>query len=280
MTIANKVDYSGKRCVVVGGASGMGEGVIQLLNEQGAEVIGLDLNPIKEPVNQYIQVNLGERESIDAAVAQIPDGVDAYFHVAGMAGSNDQIPWDLVMKVNFLAPRYMLEKMVPKMKKDSAILIVASIASWSWPFKTQSVKDIIQDESWDGALEKIRAVDGKEGFFSSDNSNAVYMFSKVLVACWGIDKAWELAEKHIRLNLTGPGATRTGLHAEFVKMVGLPPGSALGTSPYGQESVPQDQARAMLLLNSDMANYISGQLLYVDYAFMTQTIYRSEGPPK
>ena len=61
MAIANKVDYRGKRCVVVGGASGMGEGVIQLLNEQGAEVIGLDLNPIRKPVNQFIPVNLGER---------------------------------------------------------------------------------------------------------------------------------------------------------------------------------------------------------------------------
>lgn len=268
--MGNLVDYKGKRCVVTGAASGMGQAVVQLLNQEGAEIIALDMKEVSEPVSKYISINLGDKQSILDATAQVPGDIDAYFHVAGMAGSGGAVPFQTVVAVNYLGARLCVEQILPKMKKGSAILIVSSIAGRSWPEKAERYKDIILTQDWDEALKLIESYDGKEGFYKAADENSVYVFTKVLISLFGINLSWEASANQVRVNLTGPGGTVTPLHKEFVKWAGLAEGSALPTSPQGRESVPEDQAKAMLMLNSDLAQYVSGQQLYVDYALLSR----------
>jgi NAD(P)-dependent dehydrogenase (short-subunit alcohol dehydrogenase family) len=270
--MGNLVDYKGKRCVVIGASSGMGQALVKLLNEESAEVIALDVKAVAEPVSKYIPINLGDKRSVIDAAAKIPGDIDAYFHVAGMAGGGT-LPFQTVIAVNYLGARLSVERLLPKMKKDSAMLIVSSIAGRSWPEKAERYKDIIMTDDWDEALKLIESYNGKEGFYNGTDSNSVYVFTKVLISLFGINFAWAAAANHVRVNLTGPGGTVTQLHKEFVKWAGLKEGSALPTSPHGIESVPEDQAKAMLMLNSGLAQYVSGQQLYVDYA-LTARVYK------
>ena len=60
--------YEGKRCVVVGAATGMGDACARTLVEMGAEVIALDIAEVSSPVKQSIQVDLADEASIAQAV--------------------------------------------------------------------------------------------------------------------------------------------------------------------------------------------------------------------
>src|SRR3546814_2856127 len=60
--------YKGKRVVVSGCFSGMGEATAKLLLAHGAEVHGLDYKESKLPLASFTHVDLRDPASIDAAV--------------------------------------------------------------------------------------------------------------------------------------------------------------------------------------------------------------------
>ena len=66
------LNYEAKVCVVTGAASGMGGACARILVELGAEVIGLDVQDVKEPVKEAIKLDLMQESSIDQVVAQLP----------------------------------------------------------------------------------------------------------------------------------------------------------------------------------------------------------------
>ena len=61
--------YTGKRVVVSGCFSGMGEATAKLLLELGAEVHGLDYKPSTLVLASFTQTDLRDPKSIDAAAA-------------------------------------------------------------------------------------------------------------------------------------------------------------------------------------------------------------------
>ena len=77
--------YDGRRAVVTGCASGIGEQVVRQLTLLGAEVVGLDKRRPSFDVNDFHEVDLADQESIDGAVASIGGRVDALFNVAGVS---------------------------------------------------------------------------------------------------------------------------------------------------------------------------------------------------
>ena len=63
--------YEGKRVVVTGAASGMGQAATSILLDLGADVTGLDVKPIEMPVKQAFEIDLRERASIDKVVGAV-----------------------------------------------------------------------------------------------------------------------------------------------------------------------------------------------------------------
>ena len=83
--MANLFDYDGKRVVVTGCASGIGEHVARQLTELGAEVVGLDVKRPALELKEFHEVDLGDAASIDTAAAAIDGPVNALFNIAGVS---------------------------------------------------------------------------------------------------------------------------------------------------------------------------------------------------
>ena len=94
-------------------------------------------------------------------------------------------------------------------------------------------------------------------------SGVMYPASKFAVN--GITKslARELAPMGIRVNAVSPGITETDMVSALPKQVIEP---LIKTIPLGRIGTPTDIANAFLFLASDMASYITGDILHVDGA--------------
>lgn len=94
-------------------------------------------------------------------------------------------------------------------------------------------------------------------------SGVMYPASKFAVN--GITKslARELAPMGIRVNAVAPGITETDMVSALPKQVIEP---LIKTIPLGRIGTPNDIANAFLFLASDMASYITGDILHVDGA--------------
>ncbi|MBQ8681355.1 MAG: 3-oxoacyl-ACP reductase FabG [Bacilli bacterium] len=94
-------------------------------------------------------------------------------------------------------------------------------------------------------------------------SGCMYPTSKFAVN--GITKslARELAPKNIRVNAVAPGITETDMVAALPKEMIEP---LIKTIPLGRIGKPRDIANAFLFLASDMASYVTGEILQVDGA--------------
>lgn len=75
--------------------------------------------------------------------------------------------------------------------------------------------------------------------------------------------ARELAPANIRVNAVAPGITNTDMVANLPKEMIEP---LIKTIPLGRIGEPSDIANAFLFLASDMASYITGEILSVDGA--------------
>ena len=94
-------------------------------------------------------------------------------------------------------------------------------------------------------------------------SGCMYPTSKFAVNGLTKSLARELASKNIRVNAVAPGITETDMVAKLPKEVIEP---LIKTIPLGRIGKPRDVANAFLFLASDMASYITGQILGVDGA--------------
>lgn len=109
-------DYQNKVCVVTGAASGIGKALCEKLVALGAQVYALDRNKADiEGLSAFVETDLSDKGSIDAAFGVLPQVIDRFFGVAGLSGARTSY-W-LTFTVNFIANKYMtdtyLEKRIP-----------------------------------------------------------------------------------------------------------------------------------------------------------------------
>lgn len=98
---------------------------------------------------------------------------------------------------------------------------------------------------------------------SGQPSGVGYPASKFAVSGMTLSLARELAQDNIRVNAVAPGVTRTDMVAS------LPPEMVARISakiPLGRPGEPEEVANAFLFLASDMASYVTGEILSVDGA--------------
>jgi NAD(P)-dependent dehydrogenase (short-subunit alcohol dehydrogenase family) len=250
--------YEGKRVVVTGAASGMGEATAQVLTDIGALVTALDINPAKVPVDQSLSIDLRSRESIDGVVAQIDGPVAAVFNVAGLPGPPFS---DLdVMLVNFVGARHLIESLIPKMEEGGAISYVASAAGIGWQGNFANIAELVQNGDFEAGKKWVESHPEIIGASS-------YACSKQVIMAWTAWRCVSLMKEHgIRINCTAPGPTSTAMMPFFHDSAGKAVVDA-AQGPVGRYSTPEEQAWPLVFLNSPRSSYITGETLYTDGGF-------------
>lgn len=98
---------------------------------------------------------------------------------------------------------------------------------------------------------------------SGQKSGVGYPTSKFAVNGMTLSLARELGPSNIRVNGVAPGVTRTDMVAALPEQMIQP---LIATIPLRRVGEPEDVANAFLFLASDMASYITGEILSVDGA--------------
>lgn len=249
--------YKGKRVIVSGCFSGMGEATAKLLLELGAEVHGLDFRDSSLPLASFTNVDLRDPASIEAAVAGIGGKVDALFNCAGLPQSFP--PLD-VMKVNFIGLRHLTEQVLPLMGPGSAIASIASTGGLGWSRRIPTNMEFVTTKGYDAAVAWCEA-------HLDDVVKEGYSFSKENVIVWTQYMGAHLIKKGIRINCTLPSPTQTPMMATFEAASGKDVVAA-AAEPMGRYSTPAEQAGGIVLLNSDLAGIVNGVVFPVDGGFM------------
>src|SRR5262249_61072168 len=94
MALFDAFRFDGKRALVVGAASGMGNAAAQLVRDAGAEVIGMDFAEVNIPGVKAVHVNLADQASIDKAIPEIGGPVNVVFSCAGGADGAPRVTSD------------------------------------------------------------------------------------------------------------------------------------------------------------------------------------------
>lgn len=248
--------YKGKRVIVSGCFSGMGEATAKLLIELGAQVHGLDYKDSALPLASFHNVDLRDPASIDAAVAGIGGKVDALFNCAGLPQS---FPAMDVMKVNFIGLRHLTQQVLPLMGPGGAIASIASTGGLGWSRRIPTNMEFVTTDGFDAAVAWCDS--------NMDIVKEGYSFSKENVIVWTQYMGAHLIKQGIRINCTLPSPTQTPMMAAFEATAGKDVVAA-AAEPMGRYSTPEEQAAGLVLINSDLASIVNGVVFPVDGGFM------------
>ena len=252
MSLFDAFSYKGKRAVVVGGATGMGAAVAELVLDAGAEVVVMDRAEITQAGVKAIQVDMSDKASIEAATADCGGPVDALFSCAGVADGTPGIE-----RINFLGHRHMIELMVASgaLRSGSSIGLISSAAGFGWEQNLEQLNEYLSISDFDEAAR-----------WAVDHNHADYLWSKLAVNAYVAREAFAFLQNGIRINAILPGPTNTPLaraNAELWLTFGQDYRDALGV----EASTPLDQAYPLAFLCSDAARAIAGITLVTDIGY-------------
>ena len=248
------MQLQGKKAIVTGGTRGIGFAVVQTFLKNGAsvalfgsrqETVDKALAALKEENPDWeiigMAPDLTDYAAVDAAFAEVEKAfgrIDILVNNAGISAREplyDYTPeaFEKIMRLNVSAVFNGCRAAAPRMKAQGGGSII----------NTSSMVSLYGQPSGVG-----------------------YPTSKFAVNGMTRSLARELGRDNIRVNAVAPGVTRTDMVAnlpqEIVQRVCAP-------IPLGRMGEPEEVANAFLFLASDLASYITGEILQVDGAAQT-----------
>jgi NAD(P)-dependent dehydrogenase (short-subunit alcohol dehydrogenase family) len=257
----------GKRAVITGAASGIGEATARLFVADGASVVLADIDADRGrrlaselgECCRFVECDVSREGDVDRALATAVDvfgGLDCLFNNAGNPGSTggieeiDVATFDRTVAIHlrgvFLGIRAAARIMRPR--GHGSIINTSSVAA--------------------------------------SRANAAghdYSACKAAIIQLTRTTANELGEHGVRVNAVCPGAVATSI---FGRAAGLDSEQAQRTIPFMAAALsnaapmpragqPSDIAEAVLWLASDASGYVTGQALAVDGGYLSGTPRRS-----
>lgn len=204
---------------------------------------------------------MSKKESIDAAFAQIPDHIDCYFGIAGVSGLGTDFL--TTTKIDLISNKYISECILTaRMTEGGAIAYMTSTAGIGWEQEgnKRHYLPVVEAEGWDGAvaaLEKTPLIHLP--------GNLGYSFSKLAMNYLVAKQQALFAARKIRVNAVLPGSTDTGLKGDFLKLTGSEERLLAFTGHAHRLAASEEMAMPIVFQCSDMASYLSGDLMVVDY---------------
>lgn len=248
----------------------MGQETAKLLVELGAEVIILDHSrPEVEGITLWAQTDLGSQASIDQAFTQLPEKIDRFFGIAGVSGVAHT--YEQTFIIDFLANKYITETYLEnRISMGGAIAYITSSSGvrWARPDLVDEYKAIVDAEGWDATIQAIADLD------QSDNMGVMaYMLAKRAMNYYASAKAAAFAKRDVRVNFVMPCSTSTPFVSQFLGVLGQDDRNFRDSIGNGKDYArPAAMAKAIVYLNSDFAEYVSGHGLIVDYGMEAATL--------
>jgi NAD(P)-dependent dehydrogenase (short-subunit alcohol dehydrogenase family) len=251
--------YEGKKVVITGAATGMGAAAAQLLVDVGAEVHALDIAEISIPVEQAIETDMKSKASIDAAISRLPSEIYALFNCAGVPHP----PFSAfdTMMINFVGLRHLTDTLIPRITSGGGIASISSTAGMAWQSNLERVREFLALESFDAAEAWLKG--------SPDLNADAYGFSKQCLIVYTMTLAGELAKRDVRINCISPSPTASPFMEQLTKEI---PEAAVTpfTPSNGRFAEPAEMGRPLVLLNSQLAGFISGLNMPVDFGYCAE----------
>jgi NAD(P)-dependent dehydrogenase (short-subunit alcohol dehydrogenase family) len=253
MGLFDAFSYNGKRAVVVGGATGMGAAVAEVVKDAGAEVVVLDRAEITLDGVKAIQLDLSDKASIDAAVDECGGPIHALFSCAGVADGTPGIE-----RINFIGHRRFIERALDKdlLPRGSAIGMISSAAGLGWESNLDLILEFLEIDDFDAATT-----------WCEEQGRSTYMWSKQVINTWVAQQALPLLKRGVRINAILPGPTNTPL-ARANADTWLSFGADYREEAGVEASTPLEQAYPLVFLCSDAAGGVNGITMVTDAGFV------------
>lgn len=247
------MSFRGRRAIVTGAASGIGQATALHLLAEGARVTGVDINdeglaPIRDVGGSTLAVDLSDpaqRATVVESARQDPP----HFLVNAAAilqvipiGDVDPAVFRRHFAVNVEAVWFLCRDIGAVLVEGGAIVNFSSpSARWAYTLET-----------------------------------AVYGATKTAIQGVTRSFAIHLAPRHVRVNAISPGITDTPMQEKVLREVSALRGvsyedlSANRTNlvPLRRSAPPEEMAGVVAFLLSDPAAYITGQTIYVDGGYI------------
>jgi 3-oxoacyl-[acyl-carrier protein] reductase len=237
----NDMDFTGKRVLIVGGTSGIGNGIAQAFRERGARVAvwgtrdafdyrvedGSDLSGLA-----FARVDASDSPAVAAAASPF-DGLDVLILAQGTVlyrkGEFEMDGFRKVVSVNLDSMMACAMRFLPELKASGGNIITISSTS----------------------------------AYHATRGNPAYNASKagVVALTRTLGQAW--ATDGVRVNGVAPGLVDTKLTKVTTENPDRLAASLRGI-PMHRLGTPADMAGAALFLASPLAGYITGQTIIVD----------------
>ena len=237
-------DLNNKNIIVTGASGGIGNSIIEKLNEKGANILasGTKLEKLEELRSKFDKIKIlrfdisqGTKieEFIENATDQLGGNLDCIVNNAGVTQDNLAIrmsieEWKKVIDINLTSTFLMCKFAIKKMLKNKK-----------------------------GKIINITSVVGHTGNLGQTN----YTASKAGVVAMSKSLAMEYAKKNINVNCISPGFIKTAMTDKIDEkfkenIISKIPSAKLGN--------PEDIANSVLFLASDSSDYINGETLHVN----------------
>ncbi|HEC08863.1 MAG TPA: SDR family oxidoreductase [Acidimicrobiales bacterium] len=239
-------DLSGKKAVVIGAGSGIGEAAAQALAAHGADVLCADLNADRAAEVARAIVAQGGHATSAAADITDADSVEALF-----AGDGDDI------EIMVCTPSINVRKRLLDMTEEEFSRVVD--LNLKGTFNALRVAGRHMADQGRGSivvLSSVRSqtVEPGQGVYAATKAGTLLMV-KTLAA--------ELGPMGVRVNAVGPGVVETPLTAP-IKADPDWYRAYSDISALGRWSSPEEQTGAIVYLASDAASFVTGTILFVD----------------
>jgi NAD(P)-dependent dehydrogenase (short-subunit alcohol dehydrogenase family) len=231
----------GKVCVITGAASGIGLKATQMFADEGAIVVGVDLNPSSEG-RMTIQADLTDEVQVQGMYARIVDEIGHIDVLFNNAGVN---PYDDTSVIN--EPLDAWQRV-----QDANVRSVFLCCKYGIPYLL---------EGGGGSVINTASFVAVMGAAVSQIS---YTASKGAVLSMSRELGVEFARRGVRVNALCPGPVNTPLLQD---LFASDPGKAarrLEHVPMGRFAEPEEIAQAALFLASDESAYITASTFMVD----------------
>ena len=236
-------DLENKKIIVTGASGGIGNSIVEKLNQYGANILasGTRIEKLDELKNKFNRVkilkfDISQSEKIEEFIDNASNelgGLDCIVNNAGITQDNLAIrmnieEWKKVIDINLTSSFLMSKFAIKKMLKNKK-----------------------------GKVINISSVVGHTGNLGQSN----YTASKAGIIAMSKSLAIEYAKKNINVNCISPGFIKTAMTDKIddkfkEAIVSKIPAARLGE--------PEDIANAVLFLASAISDYVNGETMHVN----------------